>query len=117
MSNTCEHTRVVKKLSATQPGARKLARRYGSALVCVRYRCDKEGLIRYTTVELLVDQAAINKRKAGTDVVAVKLDIGELQLRQCIMSNGGQWDPHAYVWRLPRTTVKRLQLLDRVVAK
>ena len=29
-------TRIVKRLSATQPGALKLARRYGDALVCVR---------------------------------------------------------------------------------
>ena len=33
-------TRVTKKLSPLQAGARKLTRLYGDALVCVRYRQD-----------------------------------------------------------------------------
>src|SRR4051812_41936053 len=48
-------TRIVKRLSASQAGAIKLARRYGDALVCVRYRHDLQGRLRYTTVELVVD--------------------------------------------------------------
>ena len=49
-------TTVIKRLSASQPGAVKLAQRFGGALVCVRYRHDAQGCIRYTTVELVVDR-------------------------------------------------------------
>ena len=59
-----EKTRVVKKIPASQPGALKLARCYGDALVCVRYRHDAQGLNRYTTVDLMVDHAPIQSRAA-----------------------------------------------------
>ncbi|HKX41878.1 MAG TPA: hypothetical protein VJO99_12025, partial [Burkholderiaceae bacterium] len=55
-------THVVKRLSPTQAGALKLARRYGDALVCVRYRHDAAGRHRYTTVELIIDEAPIVPR-------------------------------------------------------
>ena len=118
MPPACANTRVIKKLSATQPGSLKLARRYGSALVCVRYRCDKQGLIRYTTVELLVEEAVIQKRKPGIDMVAVRLEkMSWAGVRERIRENGGEWDPVAHVWRLPQSTAKRLGLLDCVIAK
>ena len=116
MSSACEHTRVIKKILANQPGAIKLARRFGQALVCVRYRNNENGSVRYTTVELLVDQAPVRKRTRDADIVALKLVIGEVELRQRIQASGGQWDARALVWRLPRGAVKRLGLLDRVVA-
>lgn len=34
---------VIKRMAPHQPGAVKLARRYGDALVCVRYRQDPDG--------------------------------------------------------------------------
>ncbi len=43
MAHALEGTRVVKKMSPSQPGALKLARRYGDALICVRYRHDAQG--------------------------------------------------------------------------
>ena len=55
----CEHTRVVKKFSPSQPGAIKLARRYGASLVCVRYRESMDGVTRFITVELLVFDRAV----------------------------------------------------------
>ncbi len=117
MPQACANTRVVKKLSATQPGAIKLARRYGTALVCVRYRSDKQGLIRYTTVELLVDEARIQKRKATSHTVAIRLEKHVFHLKDLIKSNGGRWDPEARVWRLPRSTAERFDLLNHVVTK
>ena len=62
-------TRVVKKLSSQQGGALKLARRYGAALVCVRYRQDMQGLHRYTTVELVVDEAPVASKRADATIV------------------------------------------------
>ncbi|MBC7958199.1 MAG: hypothetical protein H7Y33_20300 [Cytophagales bacterium] len=118
MPQACADTRVIKKFLATQPGALKLARRYGTALVCVRYRCDKEGLTRYTTVELLVEEAPMQKRKSVHHLVAVEL--GKTQtfgMKNRLTENGAEWDPDAYVWRLTRSTAKRLGLLDYVVSK
>ncbi|MCK6432721.1 MAG: hypothetical protein L6Q68_06770 [Aquabacterium sp.] len=53
---------MTKKLSPSSRGALKLAREFGDALVCVRYRTDAKGLYRYTTVELLVDKTEIQPR-------------------------------------------------------
>ena len=74
-------TRIVKRLSATQAGAIKLAQRYGEALVCVRYRHDAQGRLRYTTVELVVDQAPIAARADLDQLVMVRLGVDEAELR------------------------------------
>jgi hypothetical protein len=117
MPQACEHTRVIKKISAMQPGALKLARRYGKSLVCVRYRQSLDGSTRYTTVELLVEQAPTLKRKPDSEMVEVKLRGGEADLRHNILSNGGHWDPQALVWRLSRGLARRLRLINRLIAK
>lgn len=52
-------THVVKTLWPPQAGTIKLSRRYGPALLCVRYRHDETGLRRYTTIELIVDEAPV----------------------------------------------------------
>jgi hypothetical protein len=41
-----ERLRVIKRMAPHQPGAVKLARRYGKDLLCVRYRSDPDGLHR-----------------------------------------------------------------------
>lgn len=53
---------VLKKLSPTAPGAKRLATRYGKALVCVRYREDLARGRRLTTVELVVDERPCRRR-------------------------------------------------------
>ena len=64
MSTTLESTRVVKKMSPAQPGAVKLARRFGDALVCVRYRHDAQGQQRYTMLNSSLN-ACRSKPAAG----------------------------------------------------
>jgi hypothetical protein len=115
MPQACAKTRVIKKLSPQQSGALKLARQYGETLVCVRYRQSEDSLIRYTTVELVVESAPLIKRPSGDEILAVQLDHRERDLRQRIKSRGGQWDPQAHVWRLPRKLVRQLGLLKRVI--
>ena len=60
-----ESCRVVKTLLPAQPGTLKLQRRYGDALLCVRYREDAGGTTRYTIVELVVDSAPRAKTLDG----------------------------------------------------
>ncbi|HEX3140431.1 MAG TPA: hypothetical protein VHQ87_10265 [Rhizobacter sp.] len=115
MPSACEHSRVIRKISVTQAGAIKLARRYGEALVCVRYRQSRDGTIRYTTVELLVEQAPIIRRIQPTAMVALRLWRAQPELRRRIESSGGQWDPEAGVWRLPRELARQLRLMRYVI--
>jgi len=104
--------RVVKKLSPLQPGAVKLARQYGDALLCVRHRHDSEGSYRYTTVELVVDRAPIQHRPGR--MVGVRLALNERTLRLIACASGATWDPTTKLWRMPRQIAQRLGLLDRV---
>lgn len=113
-----ERTRVIKKISATQAGALKLARRHGDALVCVRYRQSADGSIRYTTVELVVEEAKIIRRRPqrrDDDLVAIRIRIAEPELRQLVASVNGQWDPRRLVWRIRRDKARELGLLDRII--
>jgi hypothetical protein len=50
-------SRIVKKLLPGAPGAKRLTERYGEALVCVPYRIDPDQHRRFTTIELVVDDA------------------------------------------------------------
>lgn len=121
---TPERLRVIKKLAPDKPGARKLAARYGAALVCVRHRMDEQGLTRYTTVELLVDRAPVHKRAAASGSasgrsasVQLKLDAARQnsEMRANILALGGTWDATARVWAVPRRAVKQLGLMDLVI--
>ena len=107
-------TRIVKRLSATQAGALKLAQRYGEALVCVRYRHDAEGRLRYTTVELVVDRAPIAARADPDELVMVRLDFDDAQLRQQALASGARWDARRHLWCMTRRTAKRLRLVRRI---
>jgi hypothetical protein len=124
--NPLAPTRVVKRLSPLQPGAIKLARRYGRALVCVRYRHDAAGRMRYTTVELVVDEAPLDDsaRRARSAaaaaarakrIVAVVLDPNDLSLRKAAMSHGAAWNARDRVWYMPHAVAKALKILDRIV--
>jgi hypothetical protein len=109
-----EETHIVKKMSPMQAGAKKLARRYGDTLVCVRYRHDAEGATRYTTVELIVERVAVQKRAATDTLVGVKLEFNDKTLRAVVQASGAEWDAKAKLWRMPRSVAKRLSLLAQI---
>jgi len=113
MPTTYDRTRVVKRMAATQPGAMKLARRYGDALVCVRYRHDPDGHHRYTTVELIVDKVPIIRR--GSKVVAIRFGFSESELRRQAVAHGAKWNAETGLWDITQSAAKALGLLDRVV--
>lgn len=113
MESVYATTHVVKRLSASQPGALKLARRFGDALVCVRHRHDPVGRYRYTTVELVVDEAPV-ARKTKFDVM-VHLAFNETELRQLVLAHGAVWNAGRRLWSMPRSAAKELRLLTRIV--
>ena len=110
-------TRVLKKIAPHQPGARKLALRYGRALVCVRHRHNPEGSIRYTTVELVVEEVPVVPRRVRPAWLRVRLGGGEADLRRQLIAEGGQWDPETRCWWIRRETARRLRLMQRVVTE
>lgn len=106
---------VTKKLAPEQPGAKKLATRFGEQLVCVRYRQDAEAGRRYTTVELVVDEGPMPIDKRTPPVVNLRVGYDERALRQAIQQQGGVWDEKLRVWRVRRDVVLDLQLQHNVL--
>jgi hypothetical protein len=106
--------RVVKTLRPTQAGALKLARRYGPALVCVRYRHDAAGSTRYTTVELIVEEVAVQRRVSDRTMVGVRIAWGEATLSAKAKSLGARWDKPSQLWRMSMRTARLLDVTDRI---
>ena len=104
--------RVAKKIKPSQRGAIKLARSYGSELLCVRYRENPDGTERLTTVELIVERAVIQKR--DDPIVLFKIKQEELELRRLAMPRGAKYDGRNYMWRLCRSKVLRMGLKSRI---
>jgi len=110
---------VVKRIAPTQPGAIKLARQFGDRLVCVRYRHDRSDTYRYTTVELIVDEAPIKMRSTRSppkiQLVAVRIEPGEAELMRALRTHGAVWDGKARLWYVRRPVAKVLGLHKRIV--
>ena len=113
MTEQRDRLRVSKKLLPGQPGALKLTRKHGDALVCVRYRVDADGLHRYTTVELIVDCVPIVKRIDR--IVGVRVGCEETTLQSAVKGSGATWDKPAKLWRMPYSVALGLGLQDRIV--
>lgn len=75
-----------------------------------RYRENLAQGLRYTTVEIIVDQRPFN---APEDLV--RLAYAETALRHKIKDAGGRWDSELKLWCLSRSAVRPLGLADRVV--
>ncbi len=111
------NTRVTAKLIPGQNGTKRLQKKYGDRLICVRYRQDDKACKRLTTIELIVDEVTIGVATAEPPTRVSRLRIGytEIELRQKIKQNGGIWNPDEKTWHLPEDAVKRLGLEDRIV--
>lgn len=102
---------VLKKILRAAPGAKRLAERYGDALLCVRYRADRQTGQRPTTVELVAD------RRPLPPLAGVRIAYEETDLRRQVKTVGGQWDAETKLWRLPKSVMRKLKLEARVVAE
>ena len=106
--------------SVLQPGengTKQLLKEYGEQLVCVRYRYDKARQKRLKTVELIVDEKdwIPGVRIPAEEVVSVKIDYGEMELRERIKQAGAFWDADKKVWRVRFQKVLELGLEKRIV--
>ncbi len=110
-------TRVTRSLRPGQAGTLKLCRHYGDALVCVRYREDAKGVTRYTTVELVVDEAPVQRRMSGRTVVHVNIGFGDLTVRTQAQAMGAKWDIDRKIWKMTLRTARALGLTGRIRGK
>jgi hypothetical protein len=102
-----DNNQVIKRLKPGQAGTRGLYRRFGPALVCVRYRENESGNTRFTTVELVVDQRPARRQL----LVRVKIRYDDLTMRRHALALGAQWDEAERTWRMPRRAAIQLGLL------
>ena len=98
-----------------RPGTLKLMRRYGGALVCVRYREDALGQTRYVTVELVVDAVPVRKRLGARPMVWVAIAPAERALREAAAKRGATWSPIRRMWSMPQHVAESLGLAGAVV--
>jgi hypothetical protein len=105
--------RVARRIAPDRDGAKRLALRYGDQLVCVRHRLNGAGTIRYTTVELLVDQAPVLSMDARP--VSLRLPPGDKSTRSLLLAEGARWDPAQKIWLVQRQVARKLGLMQHIV--
>jgi len=116
-----------------QPGKRgtkNLVKKYGSQLVCVRYRYDYCNKKKYKTIELIIseddwqplplhpDQTHIKEVEQGftrEHKVKVRIAWDENELQSIARSYGGIWSPKEKVWLLDAERVQQANLNHRIV--
>ena len=103
-----------------QHGTKKLAERFGERLVCVRTLYDAAAGVRHKTVELIVESApwrprARRLRRREDEIVAVRIDWPEAELRERAKRLGAVWRPAQKIWELQWGAVRRLGIEDRVI--
>ena len=101
-------------------GTKKLLARYGEWLVCVRCRYDRATGRRVKTAELIVQDiawegGARRPRRNDDDLVGVRIDWKESDLRAAVKHAGGIWRPRQRLWELSWDAVRALGLQSRVV--
>lgn len=117
--------KVLQTLKPGQPGTKKLTARFGDRLLSVRYRADAHRGLRYTTVELIVEEvhlAAITRRPKARPAVAdpnpmvgVRIFYREPEVRERAKAAGAIWRSRQRLWEMPWHTAQRLGLADSVV--
>jgi len=101
-------------------GTKRLLARYGERLVCVRYRYDEKTGRRVKTAELIVQDVswsgrARKPRRNEHDLVGVRIDWKESELRSTVKRAGGIWRPRQRLWEISWDAVRALGLQSRVV--
>lgn len=106
--------RVAKTLQPGRPGTIRLQRRFGPSMLLVRYRYDWTGLLRYTTVELLVDADHVTRGTSRNRLFAVRLGRHEQQRVEAARNLGASWDPQLRCWIMPGHSAQTLDLTHRI---
>lgn len=107
---------VVKTVPAGAAGSRRWSDLHGHALVCVRHRHDAMGLIRYTTVELVVDGRPRHPREFANATFGLGIARHPAPALESLLAEAGaRWEPREGAWRLRGEAIWRLGLASRIV--
>jgi hypothetical protein len=115
--------RVKKKLLPGSNGTKRHQLRYGSDLVCVRYREDTVNNVQYTTVEVVVDQRPLKKERAkpfhpsGDEIVLINMNFQEGCRRLLGIEYGANWNSARQLWEMPYATAEQLNLQNWVLPR
>ena len=110
--------RIKRTIIRGQPGAKKWEKRYGSNLLCVRYRYDEQNSKKITTVELIVEEKNWNggkKKIPHNKIMGVRVMYGEKEIASLVKHAGGKWNRKEQVWELPYGEALSLGIEDRIV--
>ena len=108
----------VKTLRPGQKGTKKWVAVYGDALLFVRYRYNEADGLRYTTVEIAVDEGVKKQERkqiAGNKLVLIRVQQNERYLQKMIKAAGARWKPGCGLWQMPFREVVALGLGKRIV--
>ncbi len=92
-------TRLI--LKAGQPGTKTLVKKYGDALLCVRFKYDARLRQRIKTVELVVERKAWSPpepKYEADDLVPLRIEAADMPMRQQAKAAGGRWNPEKRRW-------------------
>ncbi len=92
-------TRLI--LRSGQPGTKSLVKKYGDALLCVRFRYDAESRQRLKTVELIVERTNWTPPAPHytTDtLVPLQIEAFDMPTRLQVKAAGGRWNPEKKLW-------------------
>lgn len=109
---------VKRKLLPGEPGTKRLLKKYGESLLCVRYRYDAERHVRMTTVELVEDESPWQRRASripANKIVNIAVTYTEEEIRRLVKAAGGRWNPEKKLWELAYKEVLNLGFEDRIV--
>ena len=106
--------RALRKLNPGQKGTKKFLERYNEKLFCVRYRYDVEQRKRFTTVELIVEEASWSPPEKPT-LVGLRVERQETDVQRRIKQAGGKWNATQRVWELQYDQAIALGLKSRMV--
>ncbi|AJE02707.1 hypothetical protein [Geobacter pickeringii] len=88
-------------LKPGQHGTKSLVKKYGDALVCVRFRYDPETKQRLKTVELIVERSDWTPpapRFTNDTLVPLRIKATEVAIRNKVKAVGGRWNPERKLW-------------------
>ena len=92
-------TRLI--LKPGQRGTKSLAKEYGEALLCVRFRYDAELRQRLKTVELIVERSEWTPQQpqyAADTLVPLRIEASDMPMRFQAKAAGGRWNPEKRLW-------------------
>ena len=92
-------TRLI--LKPGQRGTKSLAKKYGEALLCVRFRYDAKLQQRLKTIELVVERTGWTPpplRYTASALVPLRIEAVDMPMRLQAKAAGGRWNPEKQLW-------------------